>query len=82
MGTFFAIIGFIYGLYTIIHKIMVPAVPIGYSSMMAIVLFSNGIIMFLLGLIGEYVGRIFICINDSPQYVIRNTINVNNDEQQ
>ena len=81
VGTFFAIIGFIYGVYTIVHKIMVPAVPMGYSSTLAIVLFSNGIIMFLLGLIGEYVGRIFICINDSPQYVIRDTINVKKDEQ-
>jgi len=25
----------------------------------------------LLGLIGEYIGRIYICINDSPQYVIK-----------
>jgi undecaprenyl-phosphate 4-deoxy-4-formamido-L-arabinose transferase len=32
--------------------------------------------MCLLGLIGEYLGRIYICINDSPQYVIRETINL------
>jgi undecaprenyl-phosphate 4-deoxy-4-formamido-L-arabinose transferase len=25
----------------------------------------------MLGLIGEYIGRIYICINDSPQYVIK-----------
>ena len=75
-GIVFALIGFLYGLFIIIHKIVVPNVPIGYSSMMAIMLFSNGVIMCLLGVIGEYVGRIFICINNSPQYVIRDTINV------
>ena len=43
---------------------------------MAIILFSSGLTMLLLGLIGEYLGRIYICINESPQYVIKNTINV------
>ncbi len=76
VGTIFALAGFVFGLVVIIHKIIDPAVPMGYSSTMAVILFSNGLIMFLLGLIGEYVGRIFICINNSPQYVIRNTINV------
>ena len=76
VGTIFAIIGFLYGLIVVIRRLIDPSVPLGYSSMMAIILFSNGLIMFLLGLIGEYVGRIFICINNSPQYVIRNTLNV------
>ena len=76
VGTIFAIVGFLYGLFVIIRRLIDPSVPLGYSSMMAIILFSNGLIMFLLGLIGEYVGRIFICINNSPQYVIRDTINV------
>jgi len=30
----------------------------------------------MLGLIGEYIGRIYISINNSPQYVIRETINM------
>jgi len=32
--------------------------------------------MMMLGLIGEYVGRIYISINNSPQYVIREAINI------
>ena len=43
---------------------------------MAVMLFSSGLIMLVLGMIGEYVGRIFICINHSPQFVIKETINV------
>ena len=35
--------------------------------------------MMMLGLIGEYIGRIYISINNSPQYVIREAINVNNE---
>ena len=39
--------------------------------------------MLMLGLIGEYIGRIYISINNSPQYVIRDKINFNDkdDEQ-
>ncbi|WP_255252428.1 hypothetical protein [Fibrobacter sp. UWT3] len=39
--------------------------------MLATLLFVGGMIMLLLGLIGEYVGRIYISINQSPQYVVR-----------
>lgn len=76
IGCLFAILGFIYGIYTIIHKIVNPQVLVGYSSILAVLLFSVGLIMLMLGLIGEYLGRIYICINDSPQYVIRETINI------
>lgn len=41
---------------------------------LAILLFVSGIIIFILGLIGDYIGRIYMCINDSPQYVIKKRI--------
>jgi undecaprenyl-phosphate 4-deoxy-4-formamido-L-arabinose transferase len=44
---------------------------VGYTSLLASLLFIGGMIMLLLGLIGEYVGRIYISINQSPQYVVR-----------
>lgn len=75
-GVVFAILGFIMGIVIIVRKLVNPAVPMGYSSMVSILLFSSGLIMLMLGLIGEYLGRIYICINDSPQYVIRETINL------
>ena len=34
----------------------------------------------VLGIIGEYIGRIFISLNKSPQYVIKNSINLNEQE--
>ena len=74
LGFFSSFVGIAYGIYIVIHKLLVPNIAIGYSSIMAIILFIGGIIMMLLGLIGEYVGRIYICINRSPQYVIRQVI--------
>ncbi len=75
-GALFALFGFIYGLFTVIRKIVEPPVPMGYSSLVCALMISSGLIMLMLGIIGEYLGRIYICINDSPQYVIRESINV------
>ena len=58
-------------LFLVYQKLMFPKVPVGYTSMLATLLFVGGMIMLLLGLIGEYVGRIYISINQSPQYVVR-----------
>ncbi|MBQ7774955.1 MAG: glycosyltransferase [Lachnospiraceae bacterium] len=71
-----AFIGFAYGIYTIIKKFVNPDVPMGFSSMMAALVFFGGMIMIMLGLIGEYIGRIYISMNNSPQYVIRERINI------
>lgn len=66
--------GFLYGIYTIIKRIVIPDVPMGFSSLMSVMVFIGGMIMLMLGLIGEYVGRIYISLNNSPQYVIREII--------
>lgn len=70
-GVIFAAAGFLYGIYTIIKKFVNPIVLLGFSSMMAALVFIGGMLMIMLGLIGEYIGRIYISINNSPQYVIR-----------
>ena len=70
-GVIFSGAGFIYGIYTIVKKFVNPDVPLGFSSLMAAVVFIGGMLMIMLGLIGEYIGRIYISINNSPQYVIR-----------
>lgn len=76
IGLLTAITGFIYGLFIIIHKIFIhTSILPGYSSLMAVLLFIGGIIMIMLGLIGEYIGRIYISINNSPQYVIKEKYN-------
>lgn len=60
------------------NKILNPNVPLGWSSMVVVVLLVGASITFILGLIGEYVGRIYISINNNPQYVIRKIIKKEN----
>ena len=76
MGAVFAVLGFCAGIVVILQKLFAAQVQAGYTSLMAVLLFVSGVIMILLGIIGEYLGRIYICINNAPQYVIRETINV------
>ena len=67
--------GFIYGIYTVIKKLVNPNVPMGFSSLMAAIVFLGGMTMVMLGLVGEYIGRMYISMNNAPQFVIRETIN-------
>ena len=71
IGVLSACAGFAYGIFTIVKKFMNPAVPVGFSALMAAVVFFCGLILLMLGIIGEYIGRIYISMNNSPQYVIR-----------
>lgn len=70
--------GFVYGIYTVVKKFVNPAVPIGFSALMAALVFFCGLILMMLGLIGEYIGRIYISMNNSPQYVIRECVDERN----
>ena len=57
---------------------------LNYSLFIAInvVLFLTGELMFFVGLLGEYIGRMYICINNAPQYVIKEKINIENKEEE
>lgn len=80
IGCICAGLGFLYGLIIIVRKLLNPEILVGYSSMMAVILFLCGMIMLFLGLLGEYIGRIYISINNAPQYAIRETINISEKE--
>lgn len=67
--------GFIYGIYTIIKRLVNPAVPVGFSSLMSAIVFLGGMTMAMLGLVGEYIGRMYISMNNSPQYVVKEICN-------
>lgn len=74
IGFFFAACGFVFAVVTIIRKLITPDLQAGWSSMMSAMMVIGGIIMIMLGLIGEYVGRIYICLNRAPQYVVKEVV--------
>ena len=71
LGFIFAVLGILGAIAVIIRKIVRPVTYIGWPSMMVCICFFSGIILMFMGLIGEYVGRIFLGISNNPQYVVR-----------
>lgn len=75
VGVCCSAVGFLTGAIVIIRKLLHPAIVAGYTSNIAVQLFIGGIIMMILGILGEYIGRIYMTISDLPQYNIRQTKN-------
>lgn len=81
IGISCALLGFLYGIFTIIKKLVLgDAVAVGFSALMASIMFIGGMILFMLGLLGEYIGRMYIGMNNAPQFVIRQTTKENEDK--
>ena len=77
IGGVSAVAGLLYGLFVIIRRLMFPEEAVlGYAATMSAIVFFGGMILLTLGLIGEYIGRIYISMNNSPQYVIRDSWNI------
>ena len=71
LGFFFAFLGFVFTILVVVRRLLGLTTVDGWSTIIALILIIGGLILMMLGLIGEYIGRIYICINDSPQYVIK-----------
>lgn len=79
VGVSCAGIGFLFGIYVVIRKLLHPTVPAGYTSTIAILLFIGGMIMMMLGLLGEYIGRMYMILSNKPQYSVQKALNVPKD---
>ena len=74
MGMAFSLAGCLFAMIVVVRKIiLLDQIDAGWSSIVAIVLLLDGILMMMLGLVGEYVGRMYMTMNKSPQYVVRAT---------
>lgn len=74
LGMIMSLVGFVSAIMLIIRRIVDSTVQVGWSSIIVLLLFVSGVMMMMIGLIGEYLGRIYMCINNAPQYVIKEII--------
>ncbi len=75
LGVIFSSIGFLTGVILVIRKLLNPNILMGYTSLITVVLVIGGLLMIMIGLMGEYIGRIYLTLSDQPQYEIRETLN-------
>ncbi|MBN2189427.1 MAG: glycosyltransferase family 2 protein [Chitinispirillaceae bacterium] len=73
LGFSFAALGVFLGVEMIFEKILNPQLPVGYAFLVFLVTVFASAQLVAIGMVGEYLGRIFIYENKAPQYTIRKT---------
>jgi dolichol-phosphate mannosyltransferase len=71
LGSFISIVAFFYGVYAIAIRIFTKQAILGWSSLLASILFLGGVQLLMLGIIGEYLGKLFIESKKRPNYIIK-----------
>lgn len=74
LGLVFSALGFLLALVFIVQKFTFDVMPIGWSSIIVLILVVGGVQLLALGMLGEYLGRVLLTINSRPQYVVAETI--------
>ena len=79
-GALFACAGFVFALVPILRKLVLgAAIDPGWTSIVCLMLIIGGMLMVMVGLAGEYIGRIYVSMNAAPQYALRQTCNLEED---
>jgi polyisoprenyl-phosphate glycosyltransferase len=81
-GILVALFGLSYMMYIVVRTLLLGSDVPGYPSLIAIVLFVSGIQLIGIGMLGEYLGRVFIEVKQRPLYLIRETVGVGIQETQ
>lgn len=76
LGGISAFGGFLAALIIIIYKLVDPTVTVGWSSTICVVVVFAGLILMVLGIIGEYLGKMILILNRTPQFIVRETVNI------
>lgn len=76
VGSATAAFGFIAGIVTVIRKLLSPSIAAGWTSTICVMLFFFGLVLLTLGIIGEYIGNIVLSINSTPQFIVREKVNL------
>jgi glycosyltransferase involved in cell wall biosynthesis len=82
LGFLLSFSGFLYLLYVLYQKLFTDSTTAGWASLIAVNLVFNGIILLILGILGEYVGRIYEEVKGRPLYIVKEEIGFREDEEE
>ena len=71
IGGFVSVATFVYAVYLIIKTLIYGGDTPGYASLMVVILFSTGVQLIGIGVLGEYIGRVFSEVKKRPSYIVR-----------
>jgi glycosyltransferase involved in cell wall biosynthesis len=70
LGAFVMLLSLLYVCFALYAKLFLHESPQGFTALLVAITFLSGIVLFFLGIIGEYVGRIYEETKARPQYLI------------
>lgn len=74
IGFFSSTMGFLLAIYFLV-KFLLGLEPLtGWTSLIMVILILGGLILLALGIIGKYIGQMYLTINNSPKYVVKETV--------
>lgn len=73
-GLLFSAVGFIGTVYVVVDHFFEDSPTLGWSSLMFTLLLFCGVQLLILGIAGEYIGRLYLTSNKRPQFVVRNVV--------
>ncbi len=75
VGLIVSFSAFIFGIVLILNKLIFGVSSVGWTSIIVIILFLGGIQLMTLGILGEYIGRIYLKLNGKKQFIIKEKTN-------
>ncbi len=81
IGLICALFGFILAMVMVIRKLLNSNIAAGFTTSIAVDVFMGGVIIMLLGLCGEYIGRIYMTVSNMPQFQVRQVIRTPDEER-
>jgi glycosyltransferase involved in cell wall biosynthesis len=74
VGLACSVLGLALGVEVLVERLVRPGVPVGWASVLVPVVLFAGVQLVMLGLLGEYLGRLFLTENQTPQFVVREVV--------
>tara|TARA_Y100000310_G_scaffold274378_1_gene290360 strand:+ start:5809 stop:6753 length:945 start_codon:yes stop_codon:yes gene_type:complete len=80
LGFFISFLSIFLGVFYLVWSLIYGNFALGWTSLMILISFLSGLLLFILGILGEYLGKMYMIINHKPQYIIRNILRRGNDD--
>ena len=78
IGAASATFGILVTIWLIYKKITDPTIPMGWASTLCLMTLLFGAVLMVLGVVGEYLGKAILILNKTPQFIVRESINLDN----
>ena len=75
LGLICALLSAIYLVVVLVQKLAFSIAVPGYATIVCLILFLGGLQLFFLGILGEYIGRIYIQVKQRPPYLLKEHLN-------